>query len=98
VTPGLSEDSFTGIDQDNGHIRSGRAGGHVAGVLLVTRRIGDDEFTMGGGEVAVRDIDGDSLLALGAQAIGELSEINGGRDIRGGRFGHGAHVIFVDVL
>ena len=98
MTAGLGEDSFAGIDQDDGHIRSGRAGGHVAGVLLVAGRVGNDELAMGGREVAVRDIDGDSLLPLGAQAVGELGEINGGRDIRGGRFGHGAHMIFVDVL
>src|SRR5580700_3080038 len=98
MTPGLSEDSFAGIDQDDGHIRSGGTGGHVARVLLVAGGIGDDELAMGGREVAVRDIDGDSLLPLGAQAVGELGEINGGRYVRGGRFGDGTHVIFVDVL
>ena len=54
---------------------SGRrgAGRHVARVLLVARRVGDDELALVGGEVAVRDVDGDALLALGQQPVGEQS-------------------------
>jgi len=36
------------------------AGGHVARVLLVARRIGDDELALGRGEIAVGDIDVDA--------------------------------------
>ncbi len=53
---------------------------------------------MGSGKVAVGDIDGDALLPLGAQPVGKLGKIDCGGDIRGGGFGDGAHMIFVDVL
>ena len=98
MTARLRQDAFAGIDQDDGHIGRGGAGGHIAGVLLVARGVGDDELAMGGREVAVSDIDGDSLLSLGPQTIGELGKIDRGRDIRARGFGHGAHVIFVDIL
>ena len=52
------------------------AGGHVAGVLLVAGRVGDDELALVGGEVAVGDVDGDALLALGLEAVGEQGEID----------------------
>ncbi len=72
----LGEDAFAGVDQDDGHVGGGGAGGHVAGVLLVAGSVGDDELAMRGGEVAVGDIDGDALLPLGAQAVGELGEVD----------------------
>ncbi len=43
-------------------------------------------------EVAVGDVDGDSLLALGAKAVGELGEVDGGVA------GDGADVVVVDVV
>jgi len=48
---------------------------HVARVLHVARRVGDDELPTRGGEVAVRDVDRDALLALGAQAVGEKRQV-----------------------
>ncbi len=98
VTAGLGEDAFAGVHKNNGDIRGGSAGGHVAGVLLVARRVGNDELAVSGGEVAVGYVDGDSLLPLGAQAVGELGKIDRSSNIRSGRFGHGADVVFVDVL
>src|SRR3954470_18486153 len=77
VTPSLIEDSFAGIYQHNRDVSGGRASGHVTGVLLVARSVGNDEFAFWRGEVAVRHIDGDALLALGAQAIGKLGEVDG---------------------
>ena len=44
----------------------GGAGRHVAGVLLVARRVGDDEGALLGREIAVGDVDG-ALLALGGR-------------------------------
>ena len=38
-------------------------------------RVGDDEAPLGGGEVAVGDVDRDPLLALGAQAVGQQREV-----------------------
>jgi len=37
--------------------------------------IGDDELTLCGTEITVRDIDGDALLPLGLQAIGDQSRV-----------------------
>ena len=91
VAAGLGEDALARIDEDDGDIGGGGAGGHVAGVLLVAGRVGDDEFPLGRGEVAVGDVDGDSLLALGAEAVGELGEVDGGV------VGNGADVVVVDV-
>src|ERR1700728_3470449 len=91
----LSQDALTGIDQDDGDVGGGRAGSHVARVLLVPRSIGNDELAMGGGKVAISDVDGNALLALCAQAVGELGKINRGCDIPIGRLGYGTHMIFV---
>ena len=52
------------------------AGDHVACVLLVTGRVGDDVFTTRCGEVAIRDIDGDALFTFGFQPVGEQGEVN----------------------
>ena len=77
VTAGLCKDALARIDQDDGEVCGRGTGGHVAGVLLVARSVGDDELATLGGEVAVGDVDGDALLALGAKAVGELSEVDG---------------------
>ena len=63
-----------------GQIGGGCAGGHVARVLFVPRRVGDDELAPRRGEIAVRDVDGDALLALGAQAVGQQRKIDGPAD------------------
>ena len=48
-------------------------------------------------EVAIGDVDGDALLALGAQAVGEQREIDLAR--RGGAFAFDRpHLVFVDRL
>ena len=51
------------------------AGHHVAGVLDVPGRVGDDEFALRRGEVAVGHVDGDALLAFGPQAVGEQRQV-----------------------
>ena len=42
-------------------------------------------------EVAIGDVDGDALLAFGAETVGELGEVDGGV------VGDGADVVVVDV-
>ena len=66
VPHGLSGDAALGVQQNDGELRGGRAGGHVARVLLMPGRVGQNEFAFGRGEIAVRHVDGDALLALGA--------------------------------
>ena len=75
VPLGLGEHALAGIDQQHGRLGGRRAGRHVAGVLLMTRRIGDDEAALGRGEKAVGDIDGDALLAFGLQAVDQQRKI-----------------------
>ncbi len=69
MAPGLGEHPLARVDEDHRHLGGGGAGDHVARVLLVPRRVGDDELALVGGEEAVGDVDGDPLLALGLQAV-----------------------------
>ena len=64
------------VDQYHGGVAAGGGGDHVAGVLLVAGRVGNDELALAGGEVAVSHVDGDALLALGLQAVGQQRQIH----------------------
>ncbi len=76
VAAGLGQHALARIDQDDGEIGVGGAGRHVAGILFMARRVGDDEFALVGGEEAIGDIDGDALLALGLQPVHQQREID----------------------
>jgi hypothetical protein len=65
-----------GVDQDDGDVARRRAGRHVARVLLVPGRVGDDELAPRRREVAVGDVDRDALLALGLEAVGQQREVD----------------------
>ncbi|RMP79927.1 hypothetical protein ALQ16_205500 [Pseudomonas syringae pv. actinidiae] len=100
VATGLGLHAVTRIHQNDRQITGRRTGGHVAGVLLMAGRIGDDELALGRGEIAISDIDRDALLPLGLKTIHQQRQI----DVitRGaGLFrvtGNGFQVIFVDHL
>ena len=66
---GLDEHALGRIDQDNGNIGKTRAHGHVARVLLMPRAVCGDKAALVGCEIAVGNIDGDALLALGCKAV-----------------------------
>ena len=51
------------------------SGEHVAGVALMAGRVGEDVAARFGREEPVRHIDGDALLALGAQAVRQRGEV-----------------------
>ena len=72
---GLLQQAAASIDEDDDQLRGGSAGDHVAGVLDVARGVGDDEFPLGRGEVAVGDVDGDALFALRTQTVGDQCEV-----------------------
>ena len=72
---GLSQHTGPGVDEQDRGVRVGRAGEHVAGVALMTGRVGQDVAACVGGEEPVRDVDGDALLPLGAQAVGQGGEV-----------------------
>src|ERR1700681_302631 len=64
----------------------------------MARGVGDDEFPSRSGEVTIRNVDGDSLLALGAQTIRQKREINrSARAVNPALF-HGSQLVFVDAL
>jgi hypothetical protein len=75
VTTGLIEHAFARVDQQDRQVAGGRAGGHIAGVLLVPRGVGDNKFALLGREVAIGDVDGDALLALSLQAVHQQRQI-----------------------
>ena len=66
-----------GVDEDDSDIGCRRSGGHVARVLLVAGGVRDEELALAGGEVTVGYVNGDALLALGLQAVGEQAEVHG---------------------
>jgi len=82
VPPRLDQHSLAGVDQH--YRRVGRRGArrHVARVLLVPRRVRDDELASRRGKIPIGNIDGDALLALGAKPVGQQREIDLAR--RGG--------------
>jgi hypothetical protein len=71
----LLEHPLAGVDEDQGEVGGRRPRHHVPRVLGVARGVGDDELPLGRGEVAVGDVDGDALLALGPQAVGEQRQV-----------------------
>ncbi len=75
VAPGLGQQALARVDQHHREIGGRGSGRHVAGILLVTRRIGHNEGAPRRGKIAVGDVDGDALLAFGLQAIDQQSEI-----------------------
>ena len=75
VPPRLRQHALAGIDQQDGGVGGRSAGDHVARVLLVAGRVGHDERPRVGGEVAIRHVDRDLLLALGGQAVQQQREV-----------------------
>ena len=93
---GLDAHAVARVDQQNRQVGGGRAGRHVAGVLLVARRVGQDELAPRGGEVPVGDVDGDALFAFGLQAVGEQREVDRPGDAVLRRLLDRRHLIFID--
>ena len=72
----LRQHAATCVDQDDGEIRGRGAGHHVARVLFVSGRVGDDELAPVRREETVRDVDRDALFALGCKPIDQQGEID----------------------
>ena len=70
-------------------------GRHVARVLLVAGRVGQDELAARRREIPVGDVDRDALLPLGAQAVGEQRKIDRPGGLVAGRGRHGSDLILV---
>jgi hypothetical protein len=76
VAPRLRHHPVTRVDEEDGEVCRRRPGCHIARVLFVARRVGEDELAPCRGEIAVRHVDRDPLLALGAEPVGEEREVN----------------------
>ena len=75
MAPRLRQHALARIDEDDRELGGRGTGRHVAGILLVAGRVGDDEGAVAGREVAIGDIDGDALLALGGQPVDQQREV-----------------------
>src|SRR6266851_764903 len=98
VTPRLREEPFGAVNQNDRQVRRGGARRHVPRVLLMPRSVGDDEFAPSGGEIPVRDVDGDALLAFGPQTIRKQRKIDWPRGAVDAALLHRSELIFVDGL
>ena len=98
VPLGLGNHAVAGVDQNDRQVTGGCPGSHVAGVLLVAGAVGDNELALVGREIAVRDVDGDSLFAFGFQTVRQKGwiEILSGRAVYLGILGDLFQLIFVD--
>ena len=76
MATGLRNDTRAGIDQDDGQVGRRTAGNHVTRVLLVSRRVGNDEFAFVGREVAVSHVDGNALFAFGLESVAQQCIVN----------------------
>ena len=75
MATGLIQHAFARVDQQNRQIAGRGAGRHIAGVLLMSRRVGDNKFTLLGREVAVGHVDSDALLALRLQSVYQQRQV-----------------------
>ncbi len=99
VATGLREDALARIDKNDREVRSGGAGSHVSGVLLVARGIGNDELAALSGKVAVGNVNSDALFTLGAKSISKLGEVDSELLLARGRNSpsDSTDLIFIDV-
>ncbi len=72
----LREHTFARINENHREVCRGGAGDHVTGILLMAGCVRHDEFAPLGGKETIRHVDGDTLLALGGQAIHQQREID----------------------
>ena len=77
VALGLDQHALGGVDQDDGEVGERRADGHVPGVFLVARGVGDDEASRIGGEIAVGHVDGDALFPFFGEPVEEQRIVDG---------------------
>ena len=71
VALGLFDDPVAGIDENDGEVTVGCTGRHVTGVLFVSGAVGNDELALVSRKIAISYIDGDALLALGLETVGQ---------------------------
>ena len=75
VPLGLRQHAFARVDKDHGEFGGRSAGRHIARVLLVPRRIGDDKGALRRRKEAIGDVDRDALLPLVLEPVEQQREI-----------------------
>ncbi len=93
----LRQQSFLRVRKHDRSIGRARRRRHVARVLLVSGRVGDDEFPPRRGEVAIGDIDGNALFALGLQSVGKQGQVDLVVTAFPGSIGHGGKLVAEDL-
>src|SRR5471030_1489727 len=73
---GLCKQTFGGINENYGKISGRRPRRHVPRVLFMPRGVRDDESPSCRSKIPIRDVDCDSLLALGAQSVRQQREVD----------------------
>jgi len=96
VSFGLGQNAVAGIHQNDGTIRLGSACHHVSGVLNMTRRVSNDEFSFRRLKITVGHIDGDALLSFRRQSIQEISQFDILKSLLPRRFLNGRILIIID--
>ena len=71
----LRKETLACIDEQHSELRCRGCCRHVARVLLMPRRVSDDETPPPGGKVAIGDVDGNALFTLRFQTIDQQCEI-----------------------
>jgi hypothetical protein len=67
-------------------------------ILFVAGSVGDDELAPGGSEIAIRDVDGDALLAFRPEAVRDQREIDTMSAVQGGRCAQGDELILINCV
>ena len=75
VPPCLNLDPMSCVDQNDCEVTGRGARGHVSGVLLVTRAVGNDELAFAGAEVPIGHIDGDALFTFTFESIHQKRKV-----------------------
>ena len=98
MPPRLDQDALASVNQHDCELGVRGAGCHVAGVLLMARRIGHDEGAPRGGKETVGDVNGDALLTLGLQSVDQKREIDilAGRAVARGILDQARHLVVED--
>ena len=76
MTDGLFHDAMSGVYQNHGEVCSGGSRNHVPGVLDMARSVRNDEFSFRSSEITIGYVDGDALLTLRSESVGEKREID----------------------
>ena len=94
----LGQHAVTGVDENDCQVARAGTGRHVPRVLLVARRVRNDELALGRREIAIRHVNRDALLAFRLQAVGEQRrvEVSSRRPVRERIPLQGGELVLVD--